>query len=516
MLLLVKLKEALMMIRTAMFILIIYFISGCGVMGSSSKKDDTASASAELDTEASATAELNVTSELEGSQLAVAEEDMASTNEITADEDEPPIKGGIVVEEESILPKAISMDFPKVLKKSSETNETNQSTAINNKIGYTQLKQDIFEVEEILNIAEVNLVVLEEVMPEVLLRCEGMISCTFENRSLSFIMNDKVIDSLDSISDDNKSFKDLNNTRVFLGELTYTNHDSSIGYQYSLTFDINSETSVKANNKTIKIFQLQKESIEGDSKKETQTLKWSENSRDVITSYFYEDNKTSFSVSVHYLTDEEGGEMMHVYDKHDTVDGHKENMNLTLTTADEGNNSFTLRTNSIEAFTEGNETNVSSFSTNAEISEENTLLLFSGKISNDTLGTVSTEVGSTSEVVCENNESCDENGTEVLSGADSIELYELEIKGGNLEDGSYILLPPSSNIDDLELIDIFELSLGTFTVFDGKRQGEIHDNSYANMLNQLKILKILEYQESEQFIEVVKSDDKPTLKFVKY
>ena len=513
MLLLVKLKEALMMIRTAMFILIIYFISGCGVMGSSSKKDDTASASAELDTEASATAELNVTSELEGSQLAVAEEDMASTNEITADEDEPPIKGGIVVEEESILPKAISMDFPKVLKKSSETNETNQSTAINNKIGYTQLKQDIFEVEEILNIAEVNLVVLEEVMPEVLLRCEGMISCTFENRSLSFIMNDKVIDSLDSISDDNKSFKDLNNTRVFLGELTYTKNDSSLDYQYSLIFDINSETSVKANSKTIKIFQFQKESVAVKSKKEFQTLNWSDNSKDVITSYLYEDNKTSFSVSVHYLTDEEGVEMMHVYDKHDTVDGHKENMSLTLTASDEGNNSFTLRTNSIEAFTEGNETNVSSFSTNAEISEENTLLLFSGKVSNETIGT---EVGAISEVVCENNESCDENGTEVLSRADSIELYELEIKGGNLEDGSYILLPPSSNIDDLELIDIFELSLGTFTVFDGKRQGEIHDNSYANMLNQLKILKILEYQESEQFVAVVKSDDKPTLKFVKY
>jgi hypothetical protein len=229
----------------------------------------------------------------------------------------------------------------------------------------------------------------------------------------------------------------------------------------------------------------------------------------VITTYIYDNNITIVNVSIYYFINEFGKETMHIYNTNNKS-GHKENMNLTLANMKEDNETMLLQSNSIEQSFDGNETNISSFSSNGEVSDENGRLLFSSTLSNDASENNITNV---SEIVCENNNSCNQN-PEIISS--NIEFYELRITGGNLDDGSFVLLPPYTDINGLKLIDIFGLTLGTFTKSDGKYQGEIHNGSYNDMLNRLTIVKInksVDFDSNNMF-EVVNSEDRPNIEIV--
>ncbi len=51
---------------------------------------------------------------------------------------------------------------------------------------------------------------------------------------------------------------------------------------------------------------------------------------------------------------------------------------------------------------------------------------------------------------------------------DNLEFYQLKIGDSNLSDGSYLILPPDMDIENLSAVDIFKLAIGTFTILDGK------------------------------------------------
>jgi len=238
---------------------------------------------------------------------------------------------------------------------------------------------------------------------------------------------------------------------------------------------------------------------------EYQNFKWSEDNKNVTTKYFYQDSNKTVDISIFYLVDEYGKETMHVVNNNKDIK-HQENMNLTLSEDEDDNSTILLQSNSIEQFNDGNDTNISSFSANGEITDNSSTLLFAGTSSNN---------NSTSEISCDtNSSSCDENISVDINN--HLELHELNITSGNLTDGSYILLPPYINIKDLKLIDIFKLTLGTFTVFEEKAQGEIHNNSYNDMINQLTIVKMNESQNSINMFEIISQEDKPTIKIVNY
>ncbi|MCH9739262.1 MAG: hypothetical protein K0U38_00255 [Epsilonproteobacteria bacterium] len=419
-----------------------------------------------------------------------------------------------VEEEESILPRTISMDFPDVLKQTARIDEnsslensettdnnqtdTNQSVTKTNDLGYEQLKEDISEVEDVVKIAQVNLVVLEKVMPEVLDRCEGMLSCLFEEKALSIIMDNRTISSIATIVEDhNFTFMDVNST-ISLGEVGFNKYDTNRSYQYELTLDM-----LASGFKT-----------KSDVLKEFQTFKWSDDSKDVVTSYIYEDNESTSSVSLHYLTNDDGKETMHVYDTEDNkTAGLKENTSLILSSEGDENSSFNLTSNSILKHSIGDETNTSSFSSNVEISDDTSLLLFSGSISEESSDQ---EVASTSEIICDNNMSCDEKEDNLSVSIEDIELYELSIVGGDLKEGDYILLAPNTNLEAVSLIDVFELSLGSFTVFEDKKQGALHSDAFLYMLNDLTIVYIDKALDTAELFEIVAKQDKPTLRIVKY
>ena len=571
------------MVKNIIFLTLIFIMSGCGMMGSSSKKDTSLANSSSDNSVASA--DLNSTDTNSGLIA-----DNSSSTPTTEPTTEP------TTQEESILPQTISIDFPDVLKQdisrdSNITNEVNNSVEdIENNdsnttlssIGYEQLKKNISRIEDVVKIAQVNLILLEKVMPQVLDKCDGMISCTFEPKFLSIILDNETISKIDEIiNDSNFSIVDKN-SRVSLGEVAFTKKSVDEGYDYELKLDMLSDniplnniykdenrsdinqtdtnisndtivdvdvnltdnnltksdnnisdinltyinlsndtsndnsldinltnitTTINDNNTT----DINSSDINSTDKnitlKEFQIFKWSDYNSDVITTYVYDNNESIINISIYYLVDDYGKATMHVYNTNNK-EGHKENMNLTLSNREDDNSTLVLQSNSIEQSFEGNETNISSFSSNGEISNENSKLLFSGNVSNENSDN---NVTNTSEVICDNNISCTQN-SEIMS---NIEFYQLKISDGNLTDGSFVLLPPYSDINGLKLIDIFGLTLGTFTIFDGKAQGEIHNGSYNDMLDRLTIVEINELENNSTTIfKLVDNNNRPNIEII--
>ncbi len=87
-------------------------------------------------------------------------------------------------------------------------------------------------------------------------------------------------------------------------------------------------------------------------------------------------------------------------------------------------------------------------------------------------------------------------------------LSRIEIEDTNLSDGSFLILPPYTDIEDLKLIDIFKLSIGTFTILDGKAQGEIHSSQYSEQLDELTIVKIEDNGEEDLLFKVIENRPK--------
>ncbi len=418
--------------------------------------------------------------------------------------------------EVSLLPKKINIDFPTLLKSDyvEDTNSTkeengtleeNSSSVEENDLGYLQLKKSISKIDAMIDLAQINLLVLDQVMPEVQERCEGMISCLFKKKSLSVVLDNETISSINMmISESNRSIEDDNMSEVSFGELGLYHYDENESYQYMLTLNV-LDSSLYQRDPSIK--------------KEFQTIKWSENNKDVLTIYDYEDNESNNSITLYYLTDEEGKETMHVYSKDDSQKiGYQENTSLVLSKIEDGNgsesnSSYSLTSNSILKHSLGEDNNVSSFSSNIEIVDDSSLLLFSGSTTDEDSGD---EVVVSSEFSCDNNESCDQNSSEDNEELyDNINLFELRIVGGNLKDGDYLLLAPDTNIESLNMITIFEESLGRFTVFGGEKQGALHRDGFLYMLNSLMIVYMNPSQESTTMFEIVDVRDKPTLRIVK-
>jgi len=474
--------------RSIFFIIIILTISGCGMMGHSSKSDSSYVASSGSD-------------------------DNISDGSLQ------------IAQGEDILPKNISMDFPSILKQDSYSEDLNESDYNNTtSIGYQELKNYISQIEDIVKIAQINLILLKKAMPQVLQKCNGMSSCTFEPNYISIVLDNETISEIDKIVDD-KNFTQINEyqgRKVNLGELNFqkTYLENRDGYKYELKLDLTSkdkflEEIYKDKNRTKKVVE------ESRSAQEYQIFKWFDYTQDVTTIYFYKDSNKSVDVRIYYSVDEDGKESMHILNSTQAED-IKNNMNLTLSEKDDDNSTIQLTANSIkEQVVEDNKTVVNSFSSNGEISDDSSLILFSGTVADENETQQSPIL---SEVICNSSEciennltkslednSSDENLTDITTSTqeeedsnftdinesveelrENLKFYQIRIYDTNLSDGSYIILPPYTDIENLSVADIFKLTIGTFTILDGKAQGEIHSSEYNDMLDELTIVKVEE------------------------
>ncbi len=490
------------MIRSMILSFGLLLIVGCGAQSSPDEGDSSVSDSI-----------ANLVSQEGNSTIETSSLEENSTTEGNLTNTPPPVQEPEVEEEESILPPKINIDFPTMLKEDATIEETNTTQEENlstpkQDLGYQQLKKSITKIDKIIDLAEINLAVLDQIMPEVQQRCEGMSVCIFRANHLSMVMDNRTLARIDAIlgeDNDSSGLFDDNKTAVSFGELGFYTYDENQSYEYLLTLDLLHTTLYRPNPAL---------------KREVQTMKWREDHQDVLTIYDYEDNETNQSVTLHYLIDESGKETMHVYNQDNSQKvGYQENTSLVLSkeesdqNSSEDNGTYTLTANSILKQTVGDELNVSSFSSNIEIDNNRSLLLFSGSVVDEHSGE---EITLSSELSCENNQSCEENATRLDDEeGDEVVLFELRIVGGNLKDGDYLLLPPDTTAEMLDMATIFDESLGGFTVVGDDRQGALHSEAFLYLLNSLVIVYLDPSQDSKNMFEIVKLEDKPTLRIVK-
>jgi hypothetical protein len=465
------------------------------------ESNNTVSNSNELENQGSSTSDINQTQEMNstvsnGNEIEDSDDNVSNSNQaedlnITILDNNTTFDTNQTEESNS----TISEDNSTVVYcDDNRTQESNETIKNQDNIAYNSLKDKVEKIERVIKISQVNLTVLEESMPQILSTCDGIdfnTSCLFEEATLSVAMDNETRVQISSIiNEGNITFPDINESGVSLGEVIYKKYSDDTLYQYGLSHEMSS----KENN---------------SSKKELYTFKWSNNSEDTLTQYSYEDNATLSKVDIHYLTGEDKKELMHVtFINNDILLRKKEIMNLTLVKKGDENGSYSITSNSIEEFKDGNETNTSRFSSNGDISEDSSLLLFSGSVSSEN----NTTEEETTTTLQDNRVRCNPENSEELN----IELYELNVTGGSLENGEYLIFPPDTVVTELSALEIYEKSIGSFTVNGDEIQGGIHGDSYEDLLDKLIIIRLTESQELTDMFKIVDIEDRPDLKLIKY
>ena len=409
---------------------------------------------------------------------------------------------------QKILPSKISVGFPKILKnRISYTSENSQLEEKKN-TNLNQLEKDIYKIEDAINISELNLILLKQVMPEIVNRCDGLESCIFDDRELSFLLDEKIIKSIDKIlGTKQRDFLDKNNTLVHLGRIKFSKYENQ-KYEYELNFNMLHSSFLEQNSS----IQEQK-----------QLFKWSNSSNDVIAISRYSDEHNSVSTTIRYFINSQGNELMYISDNNDT-NISIENTTLFLKKV-EDNNSYALTSNTTIQQVSQKETNTSHFSTNIEIDEHHTQLLLLDKNSTrdrtvegenpaDSVPIatkpilITGSVGGTLDIVAPENLSFDEEDN-------NLTLFVFEVNTEGLPSGDYLLLSPDTDIEEFDLEQLLDASIGSFSVMEGKPQGSLYNNEFVDRLDELIIVKIMNPQESTENSDFIVIENKPKLNIVK-
>ncbi len=419
---------------------------------------------------------------------------------------EEDVSNPLVSKTKNILPEKISVNFPTVLKDTIATPSQGDDREFEEKKenNLQQLQKDIYKAEDMVQIAKFNIILLEQVMPEILQRCEGVEHCIFEDRELSFLLDEKLILDIDSVLNEKKrNFLDINDTMVYLGEIEFFKYENQ-KYEYELNFNILNSSFLK-----------QDSSIE----EQRQIFKWSSNSPNVLITYLYSKRVDRLVTTVRYFVNSEGNEFMYLSDKNDT-DTSIENTTLVVKN-NEDNSSYSLMSNTIIQQLSANETNSSHFSTNIEMDNKGTQFLLLDK--NTTLSTLddtnpndnlNLEVIPTKPIVVTVPSSSLETDS-TFREDNKLTLFVFEVEGNGLASGDYILLKPNTDTSELKLEALLEMAIGSFSVTEGTPQGSLYSNEFVDVLDKLIIVKIINSQESTELSEFIVIENKPKLNIVK-
>lgn len=409
-----------------------------------------------------------------------------------------------------ILPEKISVSFPKILKDTlvpnNNINDTkSKNSEIKEQLNLQQLRKDIYKAEDVVKIAEFNLVLLEQVMPEMLEKCSEIEDhCIFEDKELSFILNEKTISTIDTILDGKeRNFLNREDELISLGQIDFFKYENQ---NYELVFNMLHSSFIK-NNSSIS--------------QQRQTLKWSTDTTHVTITYNYDNNDDRSTTVLRYFINPEGDELMYISDKNDTYIS-MENTTLLLKRT-ENNSSYSLTSNTTIQHIGENETNSSHFSANVDIDDNKTHLLLLDKNTTeiDTIEDNPVVEDITKPILVigsdgRSTHSIPSNSVDFPGEEEkNLSLFIFEVKSDGLSSGDYLLLKPNTDTSELSLVEVLDISIGSFSVMEGTPQGSLYDEEYIDVLDELLIVKIYNSQESMENIEFMVVDNKPKLNIVK-
>jgi len=384
-------------------------------------------------------------------------------------------------EDKITLPRKISIDIPQILK--GEENTQKKQLNQNGDIGLGWIQNNVVTVEDIIVNQEIFLVLMRQVMPQIQDRCQSK-KCIIESNQIFLTLDNNLLREIERF---NPNIDVHQRGTIPFGEIEFTKYDS--------------EYLLKADNTEIRS-EIDKKSIN----KQINSIRWSRDERSVISSYSYDDEKSNSSLELNYSEGNSGQNDMNITETFERKDGSKK-YSFDFFLGEKG---------------DINETVAISFTIKGEVKQESMLSISTGEVSLN--GGYIYSSGHDGDIFYREKSTFDRDGVLVESiycYADMecsmddestwfvdelVEVFDLKVTGGSLEDGEYYL-SKERDINKIDIDNIDEIIVGVITIFNNTQEGYIYE-SYVDRLNELEMIYI---QESDDSIQIVPIGDRPNL-----
>ncbi len=202
--------------------------------------------------------------------------------------------GTMAKEDEVSVPQKISVELPKVIRPKKESNSSQKLLKRSKKsFAYEELKEDVNYLNGLRVDIEVNLLFLDAVIKDIDKKCKDVVlnsSCKIPEDTLEFLFDEELSLRYKKITNET-NFYTIGDILTF-GEIEFVRRSSSEKYAYNVKMD----TSFATNGTS------------------SQTIEWSKNHRQVLSTYHEETNRLSSEIKIDYRKKESGEEQMVVDD----------------------------------------------------------------------------------------------------------------------------------------------------------------------------------------------------------
>ncbi len=386
--------------------------------------------------------------------------------------------------------------------------------------GYRQLKDEIANAKMMQIDLQVNLLLAERIMPQIQERCDSVAleeSCEIEPNAISFVLDESMKRDIakitgEALTEDYSNSRGAQEDRTFhLGAVSFRQQKSSADYQYLLTMDMSSfDNSGGGNNRSI------------------QTIKWSKDENRVWSIRHFNSSDASTNLSIRYLKKENGETQMELDDNYEgsittssvssssvavSVDGSQPSEIISLAddtpTVEQASSEFHFKISNLNDYFKIssnsqdiiNNTNMGNMSSIGEISNQGGYLNFKGTFQENTYREKE-QFDANGDIIssryCNDTEACDlndestwlEHGDKDIEIPFNSEMVSLNVTGGKLKEGQYLLLAPSTDRDTLSVEEVFDASVGELYVSEGSSHGSLNDKSHLAQLDSLIIVYV--------------------------
>ena len=388
----------------------------------------------------------------------------------------------------STFPEKITVSLPLKL----EPNRNLLTRYSDKSYTYETMQSNIIKYRDYSNEIKDDLNMLERVLDPIVNACVDTAvekTCYLEANAFSLNLSKK---ELRTIKKRYGGFRiDFNvNKTLYLGEVTFIEHNRSNPYDYSLSIDMT--------NIYVEILgEYYKKIYEKSLEKRLLNISWSTDNKTVYTELSVETNTSKNTKEFEYFLDKNSSETVYVYEYGfsttldwdvEPYETHTQDTMLFRKIFDE-NNSYDYRMQNDNKFEIGDindniGSNISSFlTTNSQI------IVFFNKngVELGQYGCLGLEGCSIEE---KSTWSVEYKEELIASNLDKkAQLYLRNFKASNisLDEGKYFLLAPSVKIEELSKEEILKQSIGEFIVTKRELIGVLYDANYENKLSELKI-----------------------------
>jgi len=446
-------------------------------------------------------------------------------------------------------PIAVPIDAPMDDPMDTEPNDFDRQP--NKSQGYYQLKDDIENAEMMQRDLQVNLLLADKIMPQIQEKCDNTPlgeTCNIEANQLSFVLDEAMRKDIVKVTREEFSEDYINSKgateadKTFtLGAVSFTQYNSSADYQYALKMDMSSF-----------------DNAYGENSSSLQTIKWSKDENRVWSIRHYGSNNSNSTISIRYLKKANGETQMEIDDEYEsTVTPSMASISIPAPT-DENvpkeeslplvddtptteqmkgefhfkisnlNDYFKINANSKDFM---NDQEMGIMNSIGEISDTGGYLSFVGNFMDEEYREKNT-FDANGDIIfsgyCSRSESCDMNDESTwLSydegyGDNDVEVFEntnmtaLNVTGGDLKEGQYLLLSPNTTIDNLSTEEVFDAMIGDIYVSKDVKFGSLNSKEYMEVLDTLVMVYVdfvIDEQDplKEPTFELVTAENRPTL-----